>query len=286
MAPHSNAILLISSPDRKGLVARISDFIYQHDGNILHADEHMDEEAKRFLMRMEWDLADFTLAREEIPSAFAPLAEELDLSWQIVFTDHSPKTSIFVSKVDHCLFDLLLRNRAGELKTDFSLVVSNHADLRPVSESFGIEYLHFPVTKENKTEMELAILKELCHRGIELIVLARYMQILSEDFVRHFPHRIINIHHSFLPAFIGANPYRQAYQRGVKLVGATSHYVTADLDNGPIIAQDVMRISHRDSLDDLVRKGRDLEKVVLARAVKLHLDHRVLVYGNKTAVFE
>lgn len=286
MTSSANAILLISSPDRKGLVARISDFIYRNNGNILHADHHIDEEAGLFLMRVEWDLNGFSLTSAEIRGAFNPLARELSLNWDLFFSDQIPQSAIFVSKYDHCLYDLLLRHRAGELKAEFSLVVSNHPDLRPIAESFGIDYLVFPITKESKVEQEAGIREELSRRKIELIVLARYMQILTEAFVESFQNRIINIHHSFLPAFVGPNPYRQAHQRGVKLIGATSHYVTAELDNGPIIAQDVIRISHRDSLEDLIRKGRDLEKVVLARAVRAHLDHRVLVYGNKTVVFE
>lgn len=286
MTSPAHAILLISSPDRKGLVARISDFIYRNNGNILHADHHIDEEAGLFLMRVEWDLSGFSLPRGEIRSAFNPLARELGLNWDLFFSDQIPKSTIFVSKYDHCLYDLLLRNRAGELKAEFSLIVSNHLDLCQIAESFGIDYVNFPITKENKVEQETRIRDELNKRKIELIILARYMQILTESFVDSFRSRIINIHHSFLPAFAGPNPYRQAYQRGVKLIGATSHYVTADLDNGPIIAQDVIRISHRDSPDDLIRKGRDLEKIVLARAVRAHLDRRVLVYGNKTAVFE
>ncbi len=286
MELHGNAILLISCPDRKGLVARISDFIFRNHGNILHADQHIDEETGLFLMRVEWALQDFGLTRDTIHSAFAPLARELGLTWELRFSDQIPKAAIFVSKYDHCLYDLLLRHRAGELRTDFRLVISNHPDLRPVAEYFGIDYLLFPITKENKAAQEASILEEMARRQIELIVLARYMQILSDNFVERFRNRIINIHHSFLPAFVGPQPYRQAYQRGVKLIGATAHYVTAELDNGPIIAQDVIQISHRDSVEDLIRKGRDLEKVVLARAVRLHLDNRVLVFGNKTVVFD
>ncbi len=286
MQSDGNAVILISCPDRKGLVARLSDFIYRNNGNILHADQHIDEETGLFLMRVEWALKDFALPRERIRSAFAPLARELGLEWDLRFSDQAPKAALFVSKYEHCLYDLLLRHRAGELRGDFLLVISNHPDLRPVAEDFGIDYLVFPITKENKADQEARILEELARRQIGFVVLARYMQVLTEGFVSHFRNRIINIHHSFLPAFVGPQPYRQAYQRGVKLVGATAHYATADLDNGPIIAQDVIRISHRDSIEDLVRKGRDLEKVVLARAVGLHLDNRVLVFGNKTVVFD
>ena len=286
MTSSANAILLMSSPDRKGLVAKISEFIYRNDGNILHADHHIDEEAGLFLMRVEWDLNGFSLPRDEIHVAFNPLARELGLNWNLFFSDQIPKSAIFVSKYEHCLYDLLLRHRAGELRANFSLVISNHPDLRSIAESFGIEYMVFPITKERKFEQEVRIRNELNKREIELIILARYMQILTKGFVESFQNRIINIHHSFLPAFAGPNPYRQAYQRGVKLIGATSHYVTAGLDKGPIIAQDVIRVTHRDSPDDLIRKGRDLEKLVLARALRAHLDHQVLVYGNKTVVFE
>jgi formyltetrahydrofolate deformylase len=282
----AHAILLISCPDRKGLVARISDFVFKNSGNILHADEHIDDEVGLFLMRIEWDLAGFNLARDSIRAALQPLARELAFDWQLHFTDERPPGAIFVSKYDHCLQDLLYRCRAGELAADFSLVVSNHPDLRDLVESHGLEFLVFPVTAETKSEQEEAVRAELERRKVSLIVLARYMQILTENFVRHYPNRIINIHHSFLPAFAGPRPYHQAHRRGVKLIGATSHYVTADLDGGPIISQDAVRISHRDSVQDLVRKGRDLERMVLARAVRAHLEHRVLVYGNKTAVFD
>lgn len=237
-------------------------------------------------MRVEWNLDGFTLGREGIGKAFEPLAREFGFDWTLQFSDQVPKTAIFVSKYDHCLYDLLLRHKAGELRADFSLVISNHPDCQAIADDFGIEYLVYPISKENKLQQESRILAELGRRNIKFVVLARYMQVLSESFVSHFPNLIINIHHSFLPAFVGPKPYIQAYQRGVKLVGATGHYVTAELDNGPIIAQDVIRVSHRDSIEDLIRKGRDLEKLVLARAVRVHLENRVLVYGNKTVVLE
>ncbi len=283
-SPH--AILLISCPDRKGLVARISDFVFKNNGNILHADEHIDDEVGLFLMRIEWDLAGFNVAREAIRTALDPLAHELAFDWRLHFSDERPRVAIFVSRYDHCLQDLLYRWRAGELVADFSLVISNHPELRSLVESYGMEYLVFPVTSETKGAQEEAVRAELARRKINLVVLARYMQILTEDFVQQYPNLIINIHHSFLPAFAGPSPYHQAYRRGVKLIGATSHYVTADLDGGPIISQDAVRISHPDSVQDLIRKGRDLERVVLAQAVRAHLEHRVLVYSNKTAVFD
>jgi len=284
--PPSSAVLLISCPDQKGLVARIADFVYRRNGNILHSDEHIDEEAGLFLMRIEWSLEGFALPRPEIRPAFEPLAQELKLHWELRFSDEVPKSAILVSKYDHCLYDILFRHRAGELQADFRVIISNHPDLRHLAEYFGIEYLVFPITKENKPAQEALMIEELRRREIEFIVLARYMQILSANFVDAFPNRIINIHHSFLPAFVGSQPYHQAHRRGVKLVGATSHYVTTELDAGPIIEQDVIRVSHRDSVEDMIRKGRDIEKMVLARAVRLHLENRVLVYGNKTVVFD
>jgi formyltetrahydrofolate deformylase len=284
--PNASAVLLISSPDQRGLVARITDFVYRRHGNILHSDEHIDEEAGLFLMRIEWDLAGFALSREEIRPAFEPLARELQLDWELRFSDKIPRSAILVSKYDHCLYDILFRHRSGELKADFRVIISNHPDLRHLADYFGIEFLVFPVSKETKAAQEALVRAELRRREVEFIVLARYMQILTADFVNAYPKRIINIHHSFLPAFVGSQPYHQAHRRGVKLIGATSHYVTADLDAGPIIEQDVVRVGHRDSVEALVRKGRDLEKVVLARAVRLHLENRVLVYGNKTVVFD
>lgn len=267
-------------------MARISDFVYRHNGNILHADEHSDSEAGIFLMRVEWDLAGFDLPRERIASAFEPLARELNLNWELRFSDRAPKTAIFVSKQDHCLYDLLWRHRAGELRAKVEVVISNHSSCKPIVDYFGLPYCCFPITPENKLAQELQILDKLARCEIELIVLARYMQVLTDGFVARYPNRIINIHHSFLPAFMGPKPYHQAYQRGVKLIGATSHYVTAELDDGPIIAQEVISISHRDSVDDLIRKGKDLEKVVLGRAVRAHLENRVLVYAKKTVVFD
>jgi len=213
-------------------------------------------------------------------------ARELDLRWELRFSDQVPKTAILASKQDHCLYDLLLRHSAGELRAELAAVISNHPACRPIAEYFGVPYLFLPITKDNKLEQEARILEELARRRVELIVLARYMQVLTDGFVDRYPNRILNIHHSFLPAFVGPKPYHQAYQRGVKLIGATAHYVTTQLDDGPIIAQDVIRISHRDSVEDLVRKGKDLEKLVLARAVRAHLENRVLVYGNKTVVFD
>jgi formyltetrahydrofolate deformylase len=282
----NNAILLLSCLDRKGIVAGISGFIYSHNGNIVHAEQHTDTESGMFFMRIEWELEGFQIPRAEILKVFAPVAGGFDMKWDLRFTDHIPKMAIFVSKHDHCLYEILLRHKAGELAAEIPLIISNHPDLEPIAKGFGIEYQIFPVNKENKSNVERQEVEILKHHQIELIVLARYMQILSPEFIAHFPNRIINIHHSFLPAFAGPRPYHQARGKGVKLIGATSHYVTAELDTGPIIEQDVIRVSHRDSVEDLIKKGREIEKLVLARAVKLHLENRVLVYENKIVVFD
>ena len=280
------AVLLISCPDQRGLVARVSDFVFRHEGNIIHADHHTDGESGKFLMRVEWELEGFDIPREQIASAFAPLAESLQMQWELHFSDSPQRIAILVSKYSHCLNDLLWRMDEGELRGEIALVISNHSDLEPIVRRFAIPFHVFPITKETKQEVEQQELALLEANRIDLVILARYMQVLSPAFVDHYPHRIINIHHSFLPAFSGARPYHQAQQRGVKLIGATSHYVTAQLDEGPIIEQDVARVSHRDTVEDMIRKGRDLERVVLARAVRLHLEHRVLPCGVKTVVFD
>jgi formyltetrahydrofolate deformylase len=282
----STATLQVICPDQKGLVAKISDFIFRFGGNLLQADQHTDVEAGIFLARMEWDLADFMIGREQIAGYFHPIAQAHQMQYEIHFSDHLPGIAIFVSRMPHCLWDLLLRARLGEFKADISAIFSNHEEAGEIAAKFNLPFLHFPVTKTNKQEQEQRQIAELERRGIELIVLARYMQILSPVFVNRFPNRIINIHHSFLPAFVGAQPYHQAFARGVKLIGATSHYVTSELDNGPIIEQEVARVSHQDNVEDLVRKGRDLEKVVLGRAVRMHLEHRILTYNNRTVIFD
>lgn len=282
----NTAIVLLSCPDQKGVVASVADFVYRHDGNILHADEHADEDSNLFLMRVEFDPADFDIQLSDFARHFAPIAERFQMSWRLAQSAYRPKVVILVSKYDHCLVDLLYRHQSGELACEIPLIVSNHPDNQPIADFYRIPYETVILTKDNKREVEQNILALLQQHNPDLLVLARYMQILSPEFVSAYPHRIINIHHSFLPAFIGAKPYHQAYQRGVKLIGATSHYVTEVLDDGPIIEQDVVRISHRDSLEDLLQKGRDLEKVVLSRAVRWHLENRVLLYSNKTVVFE
>jgi len=280
------AVLLLSCPDQKGLVATVSDFLYRHDGNIIHADQHTDTEEGIFLQRVEWELDGFAVPREEIAAAFQPIADRFGMTWSLNFSDEVPRVAVFVSKLPHCLYDLLARWRMGELHAEIPLVVSNHPDHQAIADDFGVAYECFPVTPETKNEQEPRLLELVEEQRIDLIVLARYMQVLSEVFVRQYANRIINIHHSFLPAFAGGRPYHQAHERGVKIIGATAHYVTPELDQGPIIEQDVARVSHRDSVTDLIRKGRDLEKVVLARAVDLHLRNRIVVYGNKTVVFD
>ncbi len=282
----NHAVLLLSCPDKKGIVASVANFIFKNNGNIVHAEQYTDTEKDMFFMRIEWQLEDFKIPRAEIPNAFAPIAKQFNMKWTLHFMDHIPNMAIFVSKSDHCLYEILLRYKAGELPAKIPLIISNHPDLRQVAENFGIKYYVFPITPENKHFVEQQELKLLRQYNIELIVLARYMQILTPQFVAHYPNRIINIHHSFLPAFSGPRPYHQARERGVKLIGATSHYVTAELDAGPIIEQDVIRVSHRDSLQDLKQKGRDIEKLVLVRAIKLHLEKRILVYENRTIVFD
>jgi formyltetrahydrofolate deformylase len=282
----NNAVLLISCPDQKGLVATVSDFIFKHNGNIVHTDEHTDAELDRFLMRVEWGLDGFDLTLPDFPRAFAPIAERFKMQWRVASVAERPRMAIFVSKYDHCLNDLLYRQQSGELDCDIPLILSNHPDCQRLADFYKISFVVIPVTKDTKPQAEAEQLRMLREHKIDVIVLARYMQVLSTEFIREYPSRIINIHHSFLPAFVGAKPYHQAFERGVKLIGATSHYVTKVLDDGPIIEQDVARISHRDALDDLLQKGRDLEKVVLSRGVRWHLENRVLLYGNKTVVFQ
>jgi formyltetrahydrofolate deformylase len=284
--PPITATLLISCRDQRGLVASVSDFLFRNDGNIIHADQHTDKEESVFLQRVEWELAGFRIERDGIAEAFRPLAEKYGMSWSLHFSDYVPRVALFTSKLPHCLYDLLARWRMGEFRAHIPLVISNHDDHRSIAKEFGLEFHDLPVTPETKAKQEAKAIELLEAAEIDLVVLARYMQVLSEGIVSRYSNRIINIHHSFLPAFAGARPYHNAHERGVKIIGATAHYVTPELDQGPIIDQDVARVSHRDSVDDLIRKGRDLEKTVLARAVDLHLRNRILVYGNKTVVFD
>jgi formyltetrahydrofolate deformylase len=279
------ATLLVSCRDRTGLVAALSEFVFENGGNIVDADQHADRETGLFFMRLRWDLDGFKLGRDAIAAALGALAARFDLRWELTTSDVRPRVAVLASRAPHCLYDLLLSHQLGELGGDLIAVISNHDVLRPVAGHFGVRYEHVPVAPGDKAAAEAVIDRMLDDLGIDLVVLARYMQILSPEFVARRPGRIINIHHSFLPAFVGARPYHQAFERGVKLIGATSHYVTEVLDDGPIIEQDVVRVSHRDTVEDLIRKGRDLEKVVLSRAVRSHVENRVLVYGNKTVVF-
>ena len=279
-------ILLIDCPDRKGIVAAVSDFLYRHDANILHADQHQDSVRGLFLMRVEWELDGFNLDFDDCSRKFAAVADRFQMRWRIERSDRPQRVALFVSKYDHCLADLLYRHHSGELACDIPLVVSNHPDAQRLADFYRVPYFHVPVEAGGKAEVEQRQLALLDEHKVDLVVMARYMQVLSGEFVTRFPFRIINVHHSFLPAFSGARPYHRAFERGVKLIGATAHYATQDLDEGPIIEQDVIRISHRDGLDDLLQKGRDLEVVVLSRAVRWHLSHRVLVYDRKTVVFD
>jgi formyltetrahydrofolate deformylase len=277
--------LLVSCPDKKGLVAALAQLLYGHGCNIMDADQHTDPAVSMFFQRIRFDMRELHTDRFSLERGIGDVAERFEMKWRLAYESRKKRVAIFVSKYDHCLYDLLLRHRAGELRCDISLIVSNHPDLEPVARQFEVPFHFTPVNKDNKALQERAQWELIDQNEIDLVVLARYMQILSADFCERYPHRVINIHHSFLPAFIGGKPYHRAYERGVKLIGATAHYATSDLDEGPIIEQDVIRTSHRDAVHDLVQKGRDLEKVALARAVKWHIEDRVLVYGNKTVVF-
>ncbi|MCG6899698.1 MAG: formyltetrahydrofolate deformylase [Gammaproteobacteria bacterium] len=282
-----SAILLIHCPDQKGIVISITEFIFKNGGNILYLDQHVDTERQVFFMRIEWDLQDFVIADGKIGEYFETLvARRFSMNWQLHFSDEVPRMALLVSKQPHCFYDILARYEAGEWQVDIPLIISNHTDMQTAAGRLGIDYVHLPVTAENRKEQELKQLELLQQYRIDFIVLARYMQILGNGFIDRYPDRIINIHHSFLPAFPGARPYHSAHERGVKIIGATSHYATAELDTGPIIEQDVVRVSHENSVEDMVRKGRDLEKMVLSRAIWHHLHHNILVYENRTVVFE
>jgi formyltetrahydrofolate deformylase len=284
---HNSAILLVSCPDRKGIVATVAEFIFHHNGNILFADEHGDEESNLFLLRVEFDFSEFDFDLAEFARRFAPIATEFQMDWHLARSSDRARVAIFVSKHDHCLQDLLYRHQSGELGCEIPLIISNHPDNQRVADFYRVPYFVVPVSKDNKGEAEQKQLALIREHQCNLVVLARYMQVLSTEFTAAVgSQNLINIHHSFLPAFVGSRPYHQAFQRGVKLIGATAHYVTEVLDDGPIIEQDVVRIYHRDTIDDLIQKGRDIEKVVLSRAVRWHVENRVLLYGNKTVVFQ
>jgi formyltetrahydrofolate deformylase len=282
----NTAIILMHCPDQKGIVAKVTEFLSENNGNILSLEQHVDHQESQFFMRVEWDLDYFAIPHDKIGEYFDTLiAQRYEMTWTLRFSDQLPRMAIFVSKMSHCLFDILARYQAGEWNVHIPVIISNHPDMEPVANQFGIDYHLIPVKNENKAEMEakeLALLKEY---NVDFVVLARYMQVLSGNFIEQYPNKIINIHHSFLPAFPGAKPYHSAYERGVKIIGATSHYVTTDLDAGPIIEQDVARISHTDSIKNLIRKGQDLEKIVLSRAVYAHVQNKVLAYKNRTIIF-
>jgi formyltetrahydrofolate deformylase len=280
------ATLLIHCPDRPGLVHDVTGFISSHQGNIIDLQQHIDPDQDAFFMRLEWSLENFTLEKEEIEARLQPMARRHNMQMRLSFASQRKRIALFVTKENHCLYDLLARHEAGELPVDIPVIVSNHETLKPAAERFGIPFRHFAITKDNKAAQEQAMIALLKQERIDTVVLAKYMQIIGSAMIAEFPNRILNIHHSFLPAFVGAKPYHQAFQRGVKIIGATSHYVTADLDEGPIIHQDVMRVSHEDTVNDLVRLGRDLEKTVLAKALWWHVRDRVLVFKNKTVVFD
>ncbi|EKU88055.1 formyltetrahydrofolate deformylase [Bacteroides oleiciplenus] len=280
------AKLLLHCPDKPGILAEVTDFITVNKGNIIYLDQYVDHVENIFFMRIEWELKNFLIPQEKIEDYFATLyAQKYEMFFRLYFSDAKPRMAIFVSKMSHCLFDLLARYTAGEWNVEIPLIISNHPDLQHVAERFGIPFYLFPITKETKAEQEQKEMELLAKHRVNFIVLARYMQVISEQMIDAYPNRIINIHHSFLPAFVGAKPYHAAFERGVKIIGATSHYVTTELDAGPIIEQDVVRITHKDTVEDLVNKGKDLEKIVLSRAVQKHIERKVLAYKNKTVIF-
>jgi formyltetrahydrofolate deformylase len=284
MEKQQTAVLLIHCPDARGIVADVTGFIRDHNGNVLHLDQHVDFEQNVFFMRMVWSLDGFNLSREDFITAFASIASRYRMAWTLHYGATRLRMALFVSKLSHCLYDILSRHEAGEYEADIPLIISNHEALRNVADRFGIPFHVFPITAQTKADQEQREIALLKDERVDTVVLARYMQILSADFVAQFPNQIINIHHSFLPAFAGARPYHAAYARGVKIIGATSHYVTSDLDQGPIIEQDIIRVTHKETIEDFVRKGRDLEKTVLSRAIWLHARRQILVYNNKTVI--
>ena len=282
----TTAKLLLHCPDKPGILAEVTDFITVNKGNIIYLDQYVDHVENIFFMRIEWELKDFLVPQEKIEDYFRTLyGQKYEMDFRLYFSDVKPRMAIFVSKMSHCLFDMLARYTAGEWNVEIPLIISNHPDLQQVAERFGIPFYLFPITKETKEEQERKEMELLAKHKITYIVLARYMQVISEQMINAYPNKIINIHHSFLPAFVGAKPYHAAFQRGVKIIGATSHYVTTELDAGPIIEQDVVRITHKDSIEDLVNKGKDLEKIVLSRAVQKHIERKILAYKNKTVIF-
>lgn len=280
------AIILLYCPDRQGIISDVTNFITVNQGNIIYLDQYVDRVENIFFMRIEWQLEKFAIPEEKIEDYFNTLyGQKYQLHFRLYFSDQKPRMAIFVSKMSHCLYDLLARYSAGEWDVEVPLIISNHEDMRPVAQKFGIPYFCLPITKDNKAKQEEIEMQLLRDNGITFIVLARYMQVISEEMIAHYRHKIINIHHSFLPAFIGAKPYHAAFERGVKIIGATAHYITTELDAGPIIEQDVVRVTHKDTIETLINKGKDLEKIVLSRAVQKHIERKILTFKNKTVIF-
>jgi len=282
----SNAILLISCKDRKGITASITNFVYKNNGNIEHADQHIDAQSNTFFMRIEWSLKNFHISRNNLQKSFSSLAKKFKMHWHLYFSDEIPKVAIFTSQYTHCLYDLLIKEKQLYLPAKIALIISNSLKTKDIAANFKIPFFYFPKNNKNKSKIEKEEIKLLRKENIELVVLARYMQVLTKCFVDKFPNKIINIHHSFLPAFAGGNPYKKAYAKGVKIIGATSHYITERLDAGPIIEQDIVRVNHRHSLEDIKKESQDLERIVLSRAVRWHLERKILIYNNKTVVFD
>ncbi len=283
----NTAIILIHCPDKKGIVAAVTDFLYKNNGNVIDIDEYVDRKINRFFMRVEWELEGFAIEKNKIKDYFKTLiGDKFGMEWTLHFTDKKPRMAIFVSKFSHCFHDILYRANSKEWNVDIPLIISNHPDLKYIADHFNVPFYVFPITKENKLEQEAKQLQLLKEQDVDFIVLARYMQIVTDQLINKYPNKIINIHHSFLPAFIGAKPYHQAYKRGVKIIGATSHYVTTNLDAGPIIAQEIVQVSHRDTIKDLIRKGKDAEKVALSRALWYEIQYKTLAYNNRTIIFD
>ena len=283
----NTAVLLIHCPDRVGIVRAVTDFLYENNGNIVHLDQHTDQNVKQFFMRVEWEVDNFQISKDKIEEYFETLiAKKFNINFTLHFSDYKKRVAVFVTKLSHCLYDILYRYQSNEWNIEIPLIISNHEQLRPIAEQFNIPYHCIPITKANKAEQEAKQLQLLAENNVDLIVLARYMQIISNNFITYYPNKIINIHHSFLPAFVGAKPYHSAHKRGVKIIGATAHYVTADLDAGPIIEQGVAHVSHKEEVRDYIRKGKDIEKIVLSKAITKDLSHKILAYNNRTVVFD
>ena len=283
----NTAVLLIHCPDKIGIVRAVTDFLYENNGNIVYLDQHTDQNLKQFFMRIEWEIDDFQISKDKIEEYFETLiAKKFEIKFTLHFSDYKKRVAVFVTKLSHCLYDILYRYKSGEWHIEIPLIISNHENLRHIADQFDIPYYHIPITKANKAEQEAKQLQLLAENNVDLVVLARYMQIISDNFITYYPNKIINIHHSFLPAFVGAKPYHSAHKRGVKIIGATAHYVTADLDAGPIIEQGVAHVSHKEEVRDYIRKGKDIEKIVLSKAIAKDLSHKILAYNNRTVVFD